>query len=88
MSLEPLLVLAGGISGQQRGQVSHPNVRAGSRSHVVPKMDWATVYRADLAVNPHDGPTSKADNLNWIYQRMLMHEQEHAVRFDMILTGA
>ncbi len=24
-----------------------------------------------LALNPHKGPTSKADNLNWIYQRML-----------------
>ena len=28
-----------------------------------------------LALTPHDGPTSKADNLNWIYQRMLLHEQ-------------
>ena len=39
-----------------------------------------------LALTPHDGPTSKADNLNWIYQRMLLHEQEHGVRFEMILT--
>jgi adsorption protein B len=39
-----------------------------------------------LSVTPHDGPTSKADNLNWIYQRMLLHEREHGVRFDMILT--
>jgi adsorption protein B len=39
-----------------------------------------------LALTPHDGPTSKADNLNWIYQRMLLHEQEHHVRFEMILT--
>ena len=39
-----------------------------------------------LSLSPHDGPTSKADNLNWIYQRMLLHEQEHHVRFDMILT--
>jgi adsorption protein B len=39
-----------------------------------------------LALTPHDGPTSKADNLNWIYQRMLLHEQEHGVRFDMVLT--
>ncbi len=38
-----------------------------------------------LSLTPHDGPTSKADNLNWIYQRMLLHEQEHSVRFDMIL---
>jgi bacteriophage N4 adsorption protein B len=39
-----------------------------------------------LSVCPHDGPTSKADCLNWIYQRMLLHEKEHGVRFDMILT--
>jgi adsorption protein B len=39
-----------------------------------------------LALTPHDGPTSKADNLNWIYQRMLLHEREHGARFDMILT--
>ncbi|MES1261469.1 MAG: glycosyl transferase family protein [Acidobacteriota bacterium] len=39
-----------------------------------------------LSVCPHDGPTSKADCLNWIYQRMLLHEERHGVRFDMILT--
>jgi len=39
-----------------------------------------------LSVSPHDGPTSKADNLNWIYQRMLLHEEERGVRFDMVLT--
>jgi adsorption protein B len=39
-----------------------------------------------LAKLPHDGPTSKADCLNWIYQRMLLFEEERAVRFEMILT--
>ncbi len=39
-----------------------------------------------LSVSPHDGPTSKADNLNWIFQRMLLYEEEHGVRFEMILT--
>jgi len=39
-----------------------------------------------LSLTPHDGPTSKADNLNWIYQKMLLFEQEHNVRFEMILT--
>jgi adsorption protein B len=29
-----------------------------------------------IATCPHDGPTSKADCLNWIYQRMLLHEEE------------
>ncbi len=39
-----------------------------------------------LSVCPHDGPTSKADCLNWIYQRMLLHEERHGVRFEMVLT--
>jgi len=39
-----------------------------------------------ISISPHDGPTSKADNLNWIYQRMLLYEEEHGVRFEMILT--
>jgi bacteriophage N4 adsorption protein B len=39
-----------------------------------------------LAVCPHDGPTSKADCLNWIYQRMLLFEEHHAVRFDIVMT--
>lgn len=39
-----------------------------------------------LAICPHDGPTSKADCLNWIYQRMLVYEDEHGAHFDMIVT--
>jgi len=39
-----------------------------------------------LSICPHPGPTSKADCLNWIYQRMLLFEEERDVRFDMILT--
>ncbi len=35
---------------------------------------------------PHDGPTSKADCLNWIFQRMLLFEEESDVRFDIVLT--
>lgn len=38
------------------------------------------------AVTPHDGPTSKADNLNWIYQKMLLLEEERGIRFEMVLT--
>ena len=41
---------------------------------------------AHLAVCANDGPTSKADCLNWIYQRMLLFEEEHSVRFEMVLT--
>ncbi|MGE5644311.1 MAG: glycosyl transferase family protein [Acidobacteriota bacterium] len=38
-----------------------------------------------LALCPHDGPTSKADCLNWIYQRMVLYEQQHKVRFDVVV---
>ena len=39
-----------------------------------------------IAVCANDGPTSKADCLNWIYQRMLLFEEETGARFEMILT--
>jgi adsorption protein B len=39
-----------------------------------------------MAVCPHDGPTSKADCLNWIYQRMLLDEEVYQERFDVIVT--
>ncbi|HXA65912.1 MAG TPA: glycosyl transferase family protein [Bryobacteraceae bacterium] len=39
-----------------------------------------------LAVCPHDGPTSKADCLNWIYQRMLLFEEHNGFQFDIAVT--
>lgn len=42
--------------------------------------------RVRVALCPHDGPTSKADCLNWIYQRMLLYEEEKGARFDVVLT--
>ena len=42
--------------------------------------------RVHLAVCPHEGPTSKADCLNWIYQRMLLYEEEYGGRFEVIIT--
>ena len=39
-----------------------------------------------LALCAHDGPTSKADCLNWIYQRMLGYETETGARFDIVVT--
>ena len=39
-----------------------------------------------LAVCPHDGPTSKADCLNWIYQHVGLYEEHHGVAFDVIIT--
>ncbi len=39
-----------------------------------------------IATCPHDGPTSKADCLNWIYQRMLLYEEQSGgPRFDTIV---
>ena len=38
-----------------------------------------------VAECPHPGPTSKADCLNWIYQRMLLHEEHNRVRFDTVV---
>ena len=42
--------------------------------------------RVHLAVCPHNGPTSKADCLNWIYQRMLLYEEHNGVQFDIVVT--
>ncbi len=39
-----------------------------------------------LAVCPHDGPTSKADCLNWIYQHVGLYEEQNDVAFDIIVT--
>jgi adsorption protein B len=36
-------------------------------------------------VVPHDGPTSKADCLNWIYQGIVLEEKKRGHRFDIIL---
>jgi adsorption protein B len=39
-----------------------------------------------LAIVPHDGPTSKADCLNWVFQGMLAHEEACGVRFELVVT--
>ena len=38
-----------------------------------------------LAMCPHNGPTSKADCLNWVYRRMLLFEEANRLRFDIII---
>ena len=38
-----------------------------------------------LATCPHDGPTSKADCLNWIYQHLQLHEESTGLHFETIL---
>jgi adsorption protein B len=39
-----------------------------------------------LAICPHDGPTSKADCLNWVYQRMLLYEEQQETHFEIVVT--
>jgi adsorption protein B len=41
--------------------------------------------KVHLALCPHDGPTSKADNLNSIYHAMLEFERERSVRFEVVV---
>jgi len=36
-------------------------------------------------VCPHDGPTNKADCLNWIYQGIKLHEKQHNVSYDIFV---
>jgi bacteriophage N4 adsorption protein B len=38
-----------------------------------------------LALCPHDGPTSKADCLNWIFQHVLLEEERRGERFELIV---
>ena len=38
-----------------------------------------------LAVCPHNGPTSKADCLNWIFQNVVAHENNNVIRFEIIV---
>jgi adsorption protein B len=39
-----------------------------------------------MALCPHDGPTSKADCLNWIYQNIVAYEGRHGIRFQVLVT--
>ncbi len=39
-----------------------------------------------LALCPHDGPTSKADCLNWIFQHVCLFEEQTNQSFDLIVT--
>ncbi len=38
-----------------------------------------------VSLTPHDGPTSKADNLNWIYQNLCLVEERIGEQFDIVV---
>ncbi len=44
-----------------------------------------TIPNVHCVVTPHDGPTCKADNLNWIYQGLRLVEEQRGQRFDILL---
>jgi adsorption protein B len=46
----------------------------------------ARFSQVHVAICPHDGPTSKADCLNWIYQHMLLDEESSGRRFEIVVT--
>src|SRR5260370_31928175 len=39
-----------------------------------------------LSLCPHAGPTSKPDNLNWIFESMLRFESDRQAGFDVVVT--
>ncbi len=41
--------------------------------------------RIQIVVCPHDGPTSKADCLNWIYQGMLLAERQKGIHYEILV---
>lgn len=42
--------------------------------------------RIRLCIVPHDGPTSKADCLNWLFQHLLLEEDSSGQRFRAVIT--
>jgi len=60
----------------------YPNDPGTLREVRLLELRRARVHAAEV---PHKGPTSKADCLNWIYQRMLLWEEAHSVNFDLVL---
>lgn len=42
--------------------------------------------RLHVCVLPHGGPTSKSDNLNCIYQFLMLYERTHQLRFEVLVT--
>lgn len=60
----------------------YPNDDATMRVAAQLSEAFRNVHVAECA---HPGPTSKADCLNWIFQRMLLFEEANRVRFDTVV---
>jgi bacteriophage N4 adsorption protein B len=61
---------------------TYPNDAATQREVEIARERFGNIRRI---VCPKDGPTNKADCLNWIYQGILLYEQETGVRFAMFV---
>ncbi len=58
---------------------TYPNDPATAREVEKAREVFANI---EVIVTPGNGPTNKADCLNWIYQGILLYEKEHGVRFE------
>lgn len=61
---------------------AYPNDQATVAALESLRLRFANVH---VALCPHDGPTSKADCLNWIYQHVCLHEERENVRFEVLV---
>lgn len=61
---------------------TYPNDPATQREVDLVRERYGNVERI---VCPKDGPTSKADCLNWIFEGIRHHEKEHGMEFDIVV---
>lgn len=62
---------------------TYPNDRATQREVEAVREHFDNVHRI---VCPEDGPTSKADCLNWTYQGIKLFEKDHDMRFEAFVV--
>jgi adsorption protein B len=63
---------------------TYPNDPATHREVERVRERFANVHRI---VCPKDGPTNKADCLNWVYQGIQLFEREHRIRFEVLVMS-
>ncbi|SIN74661.1 glycosyl transferase family protein [Halodesulfovibrio marinisediminis] len=61
---------------------TYPNDPATQREVDKVRDRYSNVERI---MTPHDGPTSKADCLNWLYEGILIYEKENNKKFDIFV---
>ena len=61
---------------------TYPNDPDTQREVEIVREQFSNVHRI---ATPHDGPTNKADCLNWIYQGIKVFEKESGIRFEIFV---